>query len=135
MKERTQLCTDIDNYVGFYEPPMAARHCTSQAHSPIHTFDGWTLIGDKAGITSLWSEHFHALFSANQVVPEAESPSSPQGVNIKLNPLSNMAETIKATVQLKNGKEDGVDGIPPEILKPISSLMLQKLHDLLLEGK
>jgi hypothetical protein len=90
------------------------------------------LLTDKAFSLNRWSEHFQALFSANQVVQYSAVLCIPQqSVRAELDELPSMKEITKAIEQLKSDKAARVDGIPLEIWKDGGLALHSKLHELL----
>lgn len=72
-------------------------------------------------------EHFQTLFSIRCTVSDSiiQQPMK-EGMDV----TPTLDEVIKATDQLKSGKAEGIDGIPPEIWKHGGGALHYKLHDL-----
>ena len=79
----------------------------------------------------LWSEHFESLFSDKRTVQESSLARVPQiEVKLELDDPPTREEIKKATMQLKVGKAQGIDGIPAEVYQHGKEAVLDKLQDL-----
>ena len=81
--------------------------------------------------SSQWSEVFQSFFSADCVVQEPVLLHIPQRpFKAELDELASMKEITKTMEQLRSGKTEGVDGIPPEFWKDGGPALNSKLHEL-----
>ncbi len=82
-----------------------------------------------------WAEHYHQLYSRENVVTDTVLESTTPLPEMKeLDALPTVDELSKAIDSLAHGKAPGSDGIPPEVIKAgQKSVLLDCLHDLLLQ--
>ena len=76
-----------------------------------------------------WREHFQEVLNRP---PPTEPPiiENGQDLRIKTGRITR-TEVITAIKHLKNGKASGIDNIPPEAMKALDSISLNKFHHLL----
>ena len=86
---------------------------------------------DKEAILQRWSEHFEGLFSDRRTMQKLSLAKISQvDMKLELDDPPTREEIKKATMQLKVGKAQGIDGIPAEVYQHGKEAVLDKLQDL-----
>ena len=103
----------------------------SNTNRPIRKQDG-TILSKPTEQLERWKEHFHSLLNST---PIANPPEIEEGeeMDIDLTPIRK-EEIVSAIRKMKNGKSEGPDSIPPEVLKANANATADILIELLQEA-
>ena len=126
-----QEAADMHDSKSFYANLKGVFGPARSNSSPILSTSG-DLLTDKNEIVKRWAEHFSAVLNQesninNNVINNIPQQPIIQALLLKLS----LCEIKKAIKQLANGKAPGVDGIPAEVFKFGSLLMINKLYKIL----
>ena len=101
---------------------------TSNSDTPVKDKNG-NIITKPEDQLKRWREHFQEVLNRP---PPTDSPSLEIGqpLNIRTGNITR-AEVTTAIKHLKSGKASGVDNIPPEAMKALDAMSIDKLHQLL----
>ena len=98
---------------------------------PRHSSNGSILLTDKEAILQRWPEDFEGLLNDQRIVQKSLLAKIPQvDVKMELDDPPTRGEIKTATMQLKVGKLQGIDGIPAEGYQYEGEEVLNKLQDL-----
>lgn len=99
--------------------------------SPLESTDG-NLLTDRKDILKRWAQHFENVLNRPSTIDNSVIDNIPQRPVIhELSANPSISEVKSAIKQLSNGKAPGEDGIPAEIFKCGSNLLISKLTDLI----
>nr|XP_042715179.1 uncharacterized protein LOC103306540 [Chrysemys picta bellii] len=95
---------------------------------------GTTLLKDNEAINSRWKERFDDLLNRNSMVVDEVLEQIPQRpFRDELGDPPSLYEVHDATMQMKNNKAAGLDGIPAEIFKNGGPELIHQLYLLILK--
>jgi len=112
----------------FYDSLKAVSGTRDAGTVPIRSQDGSTMITDRAGILSRWTEHFNSVLNQisefdDSVVNEITDWEVED--NLMIPP--DATEVARAISQLSSGKAAGTGGLSPELFKIESRILVEKL--------
>lgn len=124
-----QHAADTGNVRGMYEGIKKALGPTVKKTAPLKLKNGEP-ITDREAQMDRWVEHYHDLYSTENVVTEpALNSIKTLPVMEELDREPTMDEVSDAIDALHNGKAPGSDNIPPEAIKCGKDVLCQHLHD------
>ena len=126
-----QLAADTGNIRGMYDGIKKAMGPSKKVVAPLKSSTG-EIIRDKAKQMDRWVEHYSELYSQqNHITQDAIDAIQSFPLMAELDDAPTLAELKEAIERLPVAKAPGQDGIPPEIIKCDSSVLLEHLHGLL----
>jgi hypothetical protein len=126
-----QLAADTGNIRGMYDGIKKALGPSKKVIAPLKSSTG-EIIRDKAKQMDRWVEHYSELYSQqNHITQDALDATQSLPLMAELDDVPTLAELKEAIERLPVAKAPGQDGIPPEIIKCGSNVLLEHLHDLL----
>ena len=126
-----QLAADTGNIRGMYDGIKKAMGPSKKVIAPLKSSTG-EIIRDRAKQMDRWVEHYSELYSQqNHVTQDAIDAIQSFPLMAELDDIPTLAELKEAIERLPIAKAPGEDGIPPEIIKCGSSVLLEHLHGLL----
>ena len=96
------------------------------SHTPLQSQDE-TLMKDDTAIQQRWREHFELFQNRTTVVTGDTIPQNPERPSLDILPTPD--EVQRATMQMKNHRVCGPDGVPAEIVKFGGENLARKLYE------
>lgn len=128
--QELQEAADKCDFKAFYQNLKGVFGPMSNGPIPILSKEG-NILTDRREIIRRWGEHFSSVLNTTSIVDEELINNLPQRPILEgLSVAPPIAEVKKAIKQLTNGKSPGNDGIPAEIYKCGSNLLVTKLSEL-----
>ncbi|KAL8594800.1 hypothetical protein ACOMHN_047517 [Nucella lapillus] len=129
--EEIQGYADSKNAKLFYSSLREVYGPPQRSAAPIRNLQG-ELLTDNEAINRRWSEHFEQLLNRpSSIDPSIIEQIQSRPLQMELDDPLTKDEVARAIAQLQCGKSAGPDGIPPEVFKAGSQLLIQKFTEFL----
>jgi hypothetical protein len=124
--DELQEAADRHDMRTFYDGLKAIYGPRDSGTIPILAADGSTMITDRTGILNRWAEHFEGVLNQASHFDETVLNEIPDWeIDERLMEPPDVEEVTRAINQLSAGKAAGADGLPPEIFKAGSPVLVE----------
>ena len=130
-----QVLADMNDTRGFHQGLKAVWGPRVNYPDQLLSSDNQTLLTEKKDLLTRWTEHFNTLLNErNEVDSRATNNLLQHPIQTWMDDTPDLDEVNNAISMLSNGKSPGADGIHPEIIKFGGTLLVQHLHEIIVDS-
>lgn len=130
-----QELADMNDIRGFHQGLKAVWGPRTSYPDQLLASDNQTLLTEKKDLLARWTEHFNTLLNEKNEVDQAVTDSiEQQPLQSWMDEVPSVKEVEDAISLLSNRKSPGADGIHPEIIKFGGQVLVQRLHEIIVDS-